>query len=308
MDSFLNPNSPQAQTIWDLLVWSLAVGGIIFAIVAGLVMYAAARYRAREGQSEEPRQVFGNQRLEIAWTAAPALLLAGIAVVTVTAMRVIDPPAKQPPDIVVTGYQWWWRVEYSQSGVVTANEIHIPVDKQVLARLEAADVIHSFWVPELAPKRDMIPGDHTNTIWLAANKPGIYRGACAEFCGVQHAWMRMLVVAETQAEFDAWQQQQLQIPPAPAQPALEGARLFRELTCVNCHAVGGATGAAGVGPDLTHLGSRLTLGAGVLENTPDNLAAWIVEPGAFKPGVYMPGYQLSEAELRALVVYLETLQ
>jgi cytochrome c oxidase subunit 2 len=312
----LNPNSPQAQIIANLFWWSMAIAAVIFALVTGLVLWVAVRYRGRAGQGE-PRQVAGNTRLEIAWTAGPTVLLAALFGATLIAMGWLDPEVRQQPDVVVTGYQWWWKVEYPKSGVVTANEIHMPVGKQVLFRLEANDVIHDFWVPELGPKRDMIPGDHTNTIWLAADKPGVYHGACAEFCGVQHAWMRILVVAESQADFDAWQQRQLQAAAPPATgpapvPATadvaRGAGLFRQLTCVNCHAVTGAAGAAGVGPNLAHLGSRLTLGAGRLPNTTENLAAWIANPKAFKPGVYMPGYELPPEDLRALVAYLESLK
>ncbi len=306
----LDPNSPQVHAIWSLFLWSLAIGAAIFVLVSGLVLYTAWQYRGRPGQGE-PRQRTGNTRLEIAWTVAPTLLLFGMFVPTILVMRAVDPPTQRSPDIIVTGYQWWWKVEYPQSGIVTANEIRIPVGKQVLVRLEANEVIHNFWVPELAPKKDMIPGVHTNTIWLAADTPGIYHGACAEYCGVQHAWMRILVIAEPQADFEAWQQAQLQLPPPPtAAAALRGAELYHDLTCVNCHAIGDAGGAIGVGPNLTHLGSRQTLGAGVIENTPENLARWIANPEAIKPGVYMPGYgrTLSEADLQALVAYLETLK
>ncbi len=302
-----NPNSPQAKAMVDLFWLSMAIGGAIFALVAGLVLYVVIRFRQR-GDQAEPRQVSGNTKLEISWTVAPIVLLAGLFIVTIVGMRFVDPEADRPPDIVVTGYQWWWKVEYPQTGIVTANEIHIPVGKQILVRLEANDVIHSFWVPELAPKRDMVPGVHTNTIWMAANEPGIYRGWCTEFCGVQHAKMRILVVAQPQAEFDAWLQQMQRPASVPAGLPALGAELFRELTCVNCHAVTGGSGAAGAGPNLAHFGSRRTNGAGVLPNTPENLAQWILNPSAVKPGVYMPGYELSQEELIALVAYLETLQ
>jgi cytochrome c oxidase subunit 2 len=302
------------QTIWDLFIWSLIIGSVIFVLVTGLVIYVAWRYRRRHGQGE-PRQVAGNTRLEIGWTIAPALLLAGLFIPTVIVMRTTNPPPsgelQQQPDVVVTGYQWWWRVAYPQAGVVSANEVHIPVGKQVLVRLEAADVIHDFWVPDLAPKHDMIPGN-PNNIWLQADKPGIYRGVCAEYCGVQHAKMEIYVVAQPQAEFDAWLAQQQQvIDPAPtAGLAAQGAQLYHDLTCVNCHAVGGPVGAVGAGPNLAGLGSRLTLGAGAIPNTPENLALWIANPEAVKPGVYMPGYarSLTDEQIRALVAYLETLK
>ncbi len=306
----LDPNSPQAQSIWNLFMWSLAIGTGIFALVTGLVLYVVWRYRHRQGQSE-PRQLTGNTRLEVGWTVAPMLLLIAIFVPTLMVMRAVDPEATREPDIILTGYQWWWKVEYPQSGIETANEIHIPVGKQILVRLEANDVIHNFWVPELAPKKDMIPGHHTNTLWLAADTPGVYRGVCAEFCGVQHAKMEIYVIAHPQNEFDGWLAQQQQIDPAPTiGVAAEGAQLYHDLACVNCHATAGAHGAVGVGPNLTHLGSRLTLGAGAIPNTPENLARWIANPEEIKPGVYMPGYgrTLSREDLQALVAYLETLK
>lgn len=306
-----NPNSPQAQAIANLFIWSLIISGIIFAIVTGGVIYSIYRYRYRP-ESAVPQQVAGHTGLEIAWTATPALILVVMFGFSIYVMRVADPdpPDNRPPDIVVTGHQWWWEVEYPQSGIVTANEIHIPIGKQILVRLESDDVIHDFWVPELGPKRDMIPGN-PNHIWIAATKPGVYRGACAEYCGAQHAWMRILVIAQPQDEFTAWQQQQAQNAPTPAGgEAARGAQIYQQLTCVNCHAIQGGVGAAGAGPNLTHLGSRQTLGAGVIENTPENLARWIANPGAIKPGVYMPGYAqtLTDEELRALVVYLESLK
>lgn len=303
-----NPNSPQAQTIINFFYWTTGIGAVILLIVSVGVFYSASRYRSglRPG---EPRQISGHRNLELLWTGTPVILLIVLFGFAVSIMRRIDPdPGQQRPDVIVTGYQWWWRVEYPQAGVVTANEIHIPVGKQVLFQLQGGDVIHDFWVPQLGPKRDMIPGN-INYLWLQANSPDVYLGACAEYCGTQHAWMRIRVVAQPQAEYDAWLQQMrtAAVPPANGD-AGRGAQLFQQLTCVNCHAIQGTGANAVVGPDLTHLGSRQTLGAGVLTNTPENLAAWITNPQQFKPGVRMPGYQLSQADLRALVTYLESLQ
>ena len=306
ISSPFNPNSPQALAVSNLFWGSLVIAAIIFAIVAGLVFYAVVRFRHR-GETEEPPQIQGNNRLEVTWTAIPAVILVGIFVVTVPTMRIADPPVRgQQPDLVVVGHQWWWEVRYPKSGVVTANEIHIPTDRQILVQLEAADVIHNFWAPELGIKRDMIPGK-TNYIWIAADNPGTFGGACSEYCGQHHAWMRLLVMAHPQAEFEAWEQQQLQAPPAPSDGQIEaGARIFQERTCVNCHMIG-TTGVA-VGPDLTHVASRETLGAGIIENTPENLAKWIADPQDIKPGSYMPDLQLSEEEVRDLVAYMETLK
>jgi len=303
-----NPSSPQAQAISDLFVWSLVVAGIIFALVAGLVFYSVVRFRSRPGAGE-PRQLTGHTKLEIAWTITPALLLVVMFGFTIAAMSASDPPVgDRQPDLVVTGLQWWWQVEYPASGVVTANEVHIPVGKRLLVRLESADVIHDFWVPRLGPKRDMVPG-HPNHLWLEADAPGTYLGACAEYCGEQHAWMRLRVIAQPQAEFDAWQQQQRQAPAAPTSgDAAEGAQLFQQRTCVNCHAIAGTPATARAGPDLSHLASRQTIGAGVLENTPDSLTNWLADPQAVKPGNHMPSLRLTDAELRTLVAYMESLK
>jgi cytochrome c oxidase subunit 2 len=306
--STFNPGSAQAQAITNLFVWNLAIAAVIFVLVTALVLYSAYRFRARPGVGE-PRQIYGNNRLEIAWTAAPALVLAVIFGFMIPTMRTADPPVgDRQPDLIVTGVQWWWHVEYPQLGVVTANEIHIPAGQQLLIRLESADVIHDFWVPQLGPKRDMVPG-HPNTLWIAADAPGTYLGACAEYCGEQHAWMRLRVIAQPQAEFDAWVAQQRQPAAVPAGgAAAEGAQLFQQLTCASCHAIGGTPANAQAGPDLSHLASRQTLGAGVLTNTPENLARWIFDPQAVKPGNHMPSLRLTEAQIQSLVAYLETLQ
>ena len=302
-----NARSPQARAIADLFTWNLAIAGVIFLLVTGLVVYIAIRYRARPGQGE-PRQVFGNRPLEIAWTIAPAAILLVVSIFTYTTMLAADPPpAGQQPDLIITGLQWWWRVEYPKSGVVTANEIHVPTGRPLLVRLEAADVVHDFWVPQLGPKRDLVP-NQTNHIWLQADAPGTYLGACSEYCGAEHAWMLLRVIAQPQAEFDAWQRQQLQDAAAPAGDAARGAQIFQQQTCVSCHAIAGTGASARVGPDLTHLAGRETIGAGRAANTPDNLARWIANPHELKPGVLMPGFQLSEPDLRALVAYLETLK
>jgi cytochrome c oxidase subunit 2 len=303
-----DPNSPQAQAIANLFAGSLAIAGIIFVVVTGLVFYIVYRYRSRPGMGE-PRQLGGHTRLEIAWTIAPALLLVAMFGWTITTMRAADPPVgDQQPDLVVTGLQWWWQIEYPQSGVITANEIHIPVGTRLLLRLESADVIHDFWVPQLGPKRDAVPGQ-PNHLWIEADTPGVYLGACAEYCGEQHAWMRLRVIAQPQAEFDAWVQQQKQAPSAPAGgDAAQGAQIFQQRTCINCHAIAGTGSSARAGPDLSHLASRETLGAGVITNTPENLRRWLADPQAVKPGNHMPSLRLTDAELNALVAYLETLQ
>jgi cytochrome c oxidase subunit 2 len=297
--SVFNPSSPEAQSIVNLFVLTLFIAAVIFILVAGLVLIASFRFRSRPGE-DEPRQIFGNRKLEIAWTVGPALLLIVLFVLTIKTMSASDPPILpgQQPDLVITAHQWWWEVHYPKSGVITANEIHIPAGQKLLFRVESADVIHDFWVPELGRKIDAIPG-HPNQVWLEANTPGTYLGTCAEYCGAEHAWMRIRVIAQPQADFETWQQQQLQLPKIPTSgAAAEGEKLYTQKTCIVCHA-------AGIGPDLTHLGDRETIGAGVLTNTPANLAKWLKNPQAVKPGSYMPNFNLTDTEVQALVAYLE---
>lgn len=238
--STLAPQSPQAVAIAHFFVVILFVLGAIFLLVLGLVSYAIICYRDRPG-APPPRQTFGSRNLEMAWTAGPIVLLFVILVFTAKTMRESDPPVRagDHPDLLVVSYQWWWEVDYLKSGAVAANEIHIPVGARWLVELKSADVIHDFWVPRLARKIDMIPG-HPNHVWLEASQPGVYAGECAEFCGDEHAWMRFQVIAQPQAEFDAWQRAQLEVPakPASGEPSA-GLKLFEEHTCVNCHTVAG---------------------------------------------------------------------
>jgi cytochrome c oxidase subunit 2 len=296
-----NPNSPQALAISNLFILVLIIGMVVLAIVTGLVIYTSVRYRSRPGEGEPP-QIFGNRTLEIAWTAAPALLLAVLLAFTIYTMQIADPAVlagQEQPDLVIIAHQWWWEVHYPKVGVTTANEIHIPAGTRLLTRIESADVIHDFWVPQLGRKMDAVPG-HPNHIWLEADTPGTYLGSCAEYCGLEHAWMRIRVIAQPQAEFDAWEQEQFQTPTIPATgDAALGKQYFTKSACVACHVD------QPIGPDLTHFGSRETLGAGVLENTPANLAKWLHNPQAVKPGVHMPNLNLTDAEVNALVAYLE---
>ena len=303
-----HPDSPQALALSHILITVLIILAGIFVLVAALAFYASYRFRAKKGGGE-PRQVFGNARVEVAWTVGPIILLTFIFVMTVHAMHLADPaPGERPADLVVIAHQWWWEARYPHSGVVTANEIHIPVGKPLLVLLKSADVIHDFWVPELGRKKDAIPG-HPNHFWLQANKPGIYRGTCAEYCGEEHAWMRIRVVAQNQADFDAWTRQQLQAPPQPTSgEAAEGAKFFADNTCVNCHTIAGTPANSEIGPDLTHIMDRATLASGRLENTPSNLAKWLANPQAVKPGVHMPDFHLTNAQVQELVAYMETLK
>ena len=223
-------------------------------------------------------------------------------------MNASDPPAPATPDIVITGHQWWWEARYPKSGVITANEIHIPAGTPLSIRLESADVLHEFWVPQLTRKMATVP-DHPNHIWIQSDRPGTYLGVCSEFCGTQHAWMHFLVVAETPEQFAAWEKAQLAPAKIPASgSAAQGLALFQEHSCMNCHAIKGTAAAARVGPDLTHFASRKILGAGVVENTPANLRRWLTDPQQIKPGVKMPDYKFNQTQVTQLTDYFETLE
>lgn len=308
LPSPLIPASQQARDINSLFLIVMMISAVIFVVVAGFVLYNAFRYRRRK-DDPLPRQDFGNTRLEVAWTVIPLVIVTVMFFLSIRTMHAVDPPRlDQPPDITIVAHQWWWEVHYPKSGVVTANEIHIPTDKNLLFRVTSADVVHDFWVPQLARKIDAIP-NRMNYAWISADHPGLYLGSCAEYCGVEHAWMRIRVVAQTPGDFDAWQQGQRAVPAKPTdQLAAKGYDLFMKMPCSNCHRIGGTPANNDIGPDLTHIGSRQTLAAGVLDNTPANLEAWIAGPQEIKPGCHMPDLQLESTELIALTAYLKELQ
>jgi cytochrome c oxidase subunit II len=308
-NSVFSPASPQALSITHLTIIVGIVMAVILVLITVLVLYAVVRFRRRPG-SGEPRQVFGNSRLERIWTIGPLIVVTFLFVMTIRTMRSSDraPAPGEKPNLVIIAHQWWWEARYPDSGAVTANEIHIPMGKAWLVRLESADVIHDWWVPDLGRKIDAIPG-HPNHFWIEADKPGTYYGTCAEYCGAEHAWMRIRVVAQPEADFKAWEQRQLAVPPAPTSgEAAEGQKFFNQLTCSSCHAVAGTQAKADIGPDLTHVASRETLAAGRLINTPENLGNWISDPQTYKPGAYMPNFNFTPAQDRELVAYLETLK
>jgi cytochrome c oxidase subunit II len=271
-----------------------------------LVGYCVVRFRAGRAP-REPAQTHGSKWLEIGWTLIPLFIVAGLLVRTTQAIAISDPPHDRAPDLLVTGHQWWWEATYA-TGAIAANEIHIPVGKPLLLRIESADVVHDFWVPQLARKMDAVPG-HPAFIWMQADAAGTYLGACAEYCGAQHAWMRIVVVADPPAEFDAWERHQREAAAVPeADAAIRGARDFTTKTCVTCHAIAGSGPRPRVAPDLTHLAQRRSLGAGVLANTPADLARWLRDPQGIKAGCHMPNTQLSNTEVTDLVAYFETLK
>ncbi len=303
VSSPFNPVSPQGLATKSLLELVLWLGAGVFVIVAGLVLVAAIRFRARPG-APEPPQVEGRHQWEYVWIAGAVAVLIAIFIPTVAMMRAAAPPggSEDPgPDIIIIGHQWWWEIRYPHGGILTANEVHLPVGRPMVTRLESADVIHDFWVPQVGRKEDLTPG-YPTTVVLQADRPGTYLGACVEFCGAGHAWMRISVIAESSQAFDAWLASERQPPPPPATPeAVAGEKLYASLSCDHCHA-----STVAVGPDLTHIAARQTLAAGRIANTPDTLGRWLADPQALKPGVLMPDFRLTPDQIRDLVAYLET--
>jgi cytochrome c oxidase subunit 2 len=304
----LDPQSPFARAIYDVGIVSTIVLGLIFVIVTFGIVYAILRFRARPGEAD-PKQTPGNRKVEITWLIIPFFIVIFLFVVTLSAMNRGDPPPAPTPDLIVTGHQFWWQADYPASGVTTANEIHIPAGKPLSVRLESQDVLHEFWVPKLTRKMTNVPG-HPNNIWLQADKPGTYIGQCSEFCGTQHAWMRILVVADEPAQFEEWQKAQLKVAQNPPDAATaKGLELLRTATCINCHAINGLPGAnVRVAPDLTHIASRRQLASGMIDNTPENMRRWIANPQLIKPGALMPNFNLTNEQVDQLAGYLSTLR
>jgi cytochrome c oxidase subunit 2 len=303
--SMLRPRGPSANTV-DLLWWAmLIISAVVFAVVLGMTIVAIAR-RRRPAEEERAEPRWGSSFIAIAGVVVPVIVLGSMSVISLRELLDIESrPSTLRIDVV--GHMWWWEARYP-NGAVTANEIHVPVGRTVGVHLSTADVIHSFWVPQLAPKLDMVPG-MANTLTLRADAPGRYRGQCAEFCGLQHAHMAFFVVAQPEAAFDAWLAAQAAPAPPPASSAdRQGQSVFLSSTCVGCHTIRGTEADATLGPDLTHVASRSTIAAGTLENTRDNLSTFITAPQSIKPGAVMPPTRLSPSELDALLDYLETLR
>jgi len=312
--NMFNPQATPADSAYSVSILMLAICAGIFLVVGGLLAFAIVRFRRRKtDDSREPAQVYGSNRIEVAWTVIPVLIV--IVLSMATGRAVVEVQNKRMPadavKVTVVGHQWWWEIRYPDLGIVTANELHVPLSTtakpaHTFLKLESADVAHSFWVPQLAGKTDLIPGI-TNTMWIDPRQDGIFLGNCAEYCGTQHANMLLRVVVESPAEFEKWAAaQKLE---AVSDPRLESARVtFLSLSCVNCHAVSGTSATGTFGPDLSHLMSRATLGSGVIPNTPENLRAWVKDPQAMKRGNLMPNMQLNSRELDEVVTYLSSLK
>jgi cytochrome c oxidase subunit II len=321
--SIISPASPATRSIVDLAVLTLAITGLIFVVVEGVLLYSVWRFRQREGHAKtEPAQVYGSQPIEIAWTAAPTMIVFFLVLVTTRTLWEVNPspPASRPDDtalyVTVIGHQWWWEYVYEtwngdKLDFITANELHIPVSepetrRPVYLKLQSADVCHSYWVPRLGGKVDLIPG-RSNTLKLESDQPGLFLGQCAEYCGAQHANMLLRVVVDSPAEFDVWlKDQALAAEDDPRER--EGRAAFLSQSCVNCHRVRGTPAVGNYAPDLTHLMSRATLASGEIENTRENLAHWVRDPQSIKPGCLMPAFGLGDREGELIERYLMTLR
>jgi cytochrome c oxidase subunit II len=310
MMDVLNPAGPQAQNIATVTWVFMGICAVVY--LATLITLGWAVLRRRREDDDSPRV---SRRLTIIVTGATAFTAAALVVLTlaseVAGRGLSKPSGPGAITIDVIGYQWFWEFRYQDATpsewVSSPNELHIPVGVPIVLNAMSRDVIHSFWVPELHGKRDLIPGITTQT-WIQADKPGVYRGQCAEFCGHQHAKMAFTVVAHPVAEFQAWLQQQRRPGVTPTDETRRGHDLFMSNTCVTCHTIRGTQAGSRVGPDLTHVGSRRTIAAGTLPTTRQHLTEWVRDPQSIKPGTRMPAIRLSEDELRAVVAYLESLR
>lgn len=307
--SMFDTSSTPADTIADYSRLVVAVCAAIFVVVAGLLVVVIVRFRARNGDDErEPPQIYGSTQIELAWTVVPILIVVLLGLVTarnILALQKDERPQGWLP-ITAIGHQWWWEFRYPERGVVTANELHLPVGRPAFFDLESQDVIHSFWVPQLSGKIDLVP-NRTNHLWMDPLEPGVYVGQCAEYCGTQHANMLLRVIVHTPEDFERWLDQQLaDANPSPAVAA--GRRIFETTACISCHTVRGTDADGRFGPDLTHLMSRATIGAGVASNDREHLIEWVTSPDHLKPGARMPAMKLEPARIEQLVDYLLTLE
>ncbi|HZI99905.1 MAG TPA: cytochrome c oxidase subunit II [Gemmatimonadaceae bacterium] len=312
-ESVFNPAGPQADRIAGMWWYMFSVSSAVWILVVIALLYAAWHGHRRDvaDQSDETNDRL-RRRVSIAAGITVFILVGTLVYDVFTGEALASLPRDNALRIRITGHQWWWEAEYIDpvpgNHITTANEIHIPVGEPVQIIGSSADVIHSFWIPDLAGKKDLIPG-HATAMWLQADKPGIYRGQCAEFCGHQHAKMAVLVMAEPRSQFNTWYKTQ-QLPAAPPSDSMSrvGEKVFMSRGCPVCHTVGGTLALGRIGPPLTHIGSSYTLAAGTLKNTRGNLAGWIVDPQGIKPGVKMPPNDLSGSELQAILSYLTSLK
>jgi len=307
--SIMAPNSSVATHEASLFRLLLYLSAGVFVLVEGILIFNIISFRQREGDTTPPKQIHGNNTLEIIWTTLPLILVVVLFVLTVRTVNAVAPPAASSQDINVhvVGHRWWWEFDYPDMGIITANELHVPVGSTVQIKLDSVDVIHSFWVPQLAGKVDVVPGQ-TNEAWFNADEIGTFHGQCAEFCGLNHANMRIEVVVESQADFDAWVKNQQLPPPEPqSDQAQKGYDMITSGICSNCHALGDESPENPVGPNLTHLFSRSVFAGATYDLTEANIRRWLTENDDMKPGNDM-SVNLTQDDVDALMAYLTTLK
>lgn len=314
--SIFSPAGTPAHLVFGLSQLILSITLSIFLLVAGLLTFALIRYRFRPADPQslrEPAQIYGSNQIELSWTVVPILIVVMLFLATARVIYTTEHAAKPAAalDVTVIGHQFWWEYRYPKYGVVTANELHIPVSESghptpTYLKMSSADTNHSFWVPRLAGKMDIIP-NQVNTMWIDPQAAGLYLGQCAQYCGTQHAKMLLRVYADTPEQFKTWIAQQ-QKPSAQDAAVQEGSQVFQRDACVSCHTVAGTVAAGRFGPDLTHVASRDTLAAGSVPNTPTNLKAFVADAAHFKPGALMPPMHLNDHDLNAITAYLTTLK
>jgi cytochrome c oxidase subunit 2 len=307
------PASTPAHSVFGLSIFVLMTVTAIFIVVFSLLVYAVVKFRSKHSDARsEPAQIYGSNQVELAWTVIPILIV--VALFLAAARVIASVQGAEPPpgalQVIVTGHQFWWEYRYPDLNIVTANELHVAVSDQAqpsptFLTLLSVDTDHSFWVPRLAGKTDLIP-NHPNRMWIDPHEPGLFLGQCAQYCGTQHAKMLLRVYVQTREEFDRWVNQQQQTPQSGV--LSPGRRIFESTACVNCHTVSGTPAKGRFGPDLTHLMSRDTIAAGAAPNTPQMLRLWIKDPDAIKPGSKMPAMGLSDQDVGAVAAYLETLR
>ncbi|MGA3048365.1 MAG: cytochrome c oxidase subunit II [Terracidiphilus sp.] len=316
--NIFDPAATPAHSIFDLSMLVLAVTLVIFLVVGGLLLYALIRYRHRpENADREPAQVYGSNQIELSWTVIPILIVVTLFLSTTRVIMGTQaiPTPESAFNVTVIGHQFWWEYRYPKQGIVTANELHIPISDPAhptptYLTMSSADTDHSFWVPRLAGKTDVIP-NKINTMWIDPQQPGLYLGQCAQYCGTQHAKMLLRVYAQTPADFAVWlnQQRQPAVQKFSGNPAAaEGQAVFMHNACINCHAISGTVSTGRFGPDLTHLASRETIASGSIQNTPENLRKWIDDPNSMKPGCLMPAMHLNDHDLDVITAYLTQLR
>lgn len=314
--SIFTPAGTPAHSVYTLSLLVLSIGLGIFLVVAGLLLFALIRYRHRplEPQaSQEPAQIYGSNQIELSWTVIPILIVVMLFLATARVLYSTE-HARKPTgalDVTVIGHQFWWEYRYPKSGVIVANELHVPVSdpshpEPTYLTMSSSDTDHSFWVPRLAGKKDLIP-NKVNVMWIDPAAAALYLGQCAQYCGAQHAKMLIRVYAQSPADFAAWLAHQQQ-PAVQAPAASEGRAVFEKNACISCHAIAGTVATGLFGPNLTHLASRDTIASGSVPNTSANIRGFVDNPSHFKPGVLMPPMHLNDHDLDAVTQYLTSLK